>query len=45
MCCSRSCFLVILELFLGDFFECFRDLSLGDFVEDVCINPLWLFSL
>jgi hypothetical protein len=22
----------------------FRDLSLGDLVGDVCVNPLWFFS-
>jgi hypothetical protein len=29
--------------FLVIFLECFRDLSLGDLVGDVCMNPLWFF--
>jgi hypothetical protein len=28
---------------LVDFLECFRDLSLGDLVGDVCVNPSWFF--
>jgi hypothetical protein len=27
------------------FMVCFRDLALGDLVGDVCVNPLWFFSL
>jgi hypothetical protein len=34
----RSPFLVI-------FLEQFRDLSLGDLVGDVCMNPSWFFSI
>jgi hypothetical protein len=30
---------------LVDFLVCFRDLSLGDLVEDVCVNPSWFFIL
>jgi hypothetical protein len=30
---------------LVDFLECFRDLSLGDLVGDVFVNPSWIFSL
>jgi hypothetical protein len=31
--------------FLSLFLERFRDLSLGDLAGDVCMNPLWFFSL
>jgi hypothetical protein len=31
--------------FLAIFLEQFRDLSLGDLVGDVCMNPLWFFFL
>jgi hypothetical protein len=27
------------------FLERFRDLALGDLVRDVCVNPLWFFSV
>jgi hypothetical protein len=30
---------------LVNFFVCFRDLALGNLVRDVCVNPLWFFSL
>jgi hypothetical protein len=30
---------------LVDFLECFWDLSLGDLVGGVCVNPSWFFSL
>jgi hypothetical protein len=29
---------------LVDFLVCFRDLSLGDLVRDVCVNPSRFFS-
>jgi hypothetical protein len=29
---------------LVDVFVCFPDLSLGDLVVDVCVNPSWFFS-
>jgi hypothetical protein len=31
--------------FLAIFLERFRDLSLGDLVGDVCMNPSWFLSL
>jgi hypothetical protein len=31
--------------FLAIFLERFRELSLGDLVRDVCMNPSWFFSL
>jgi hypothetical protein len=31
--------------FLAIFLERFQDLSLGDLVGDVCMNPLWFFFL
>jgi hypothetical protein len=33
------------SLLLVDFLVCFRDLTLGDLVGDICVNPSWFFSL
>jgi hypothetical protein len=33
------------SLFLAFFMECFRDLSLGDLMGGVYMNPSWFFSL